>query len=310
MKEFYLVPVQVYENLIIKQNTPSETTKHNIIQGGKEINDYGKSIIENNQVETMANDKVANMQLVTTIPPPSKVPLKIMNNQKKRKEMHVTKKKKISPKIIPLRTLNPLTKNKFKKLPNLREMLKIVIPNTFYDAAEGVLTWFENTNVLKWNKNGDLIYPAIHLNIVNIIGYIVDSKKKITNITKLDYIVNLLQYISFPPELVANKKIRDLLPTNSGEMINNRLVEFKPHTGSSTSTSSLTYAPSLPSVPITRQRQRANTALSNFSYTPPHSPTVKLQSRRVPYLNRQSPTHNLISDPHSDSEVNWQSTFL
>ena len=103
-------------------------------------------------------------------------------------------------------------------------------------------------------------------------------------------------------------------------MINNRLVEFKPQTGSSTSTSPLTYAPSSPSVPFTRQRQRANTALSNFSYTPPHSPIVNLQSRRVPYLNRQSPrvtsqiysspSHNLVSDSHSDSEVNWQSSFL
>ena len=165
--------------------------------------------------------------------------------------------------------------------------------------------------MLKWNKNGDLIYPAIHLNIVNIIGYIVNSKKKITNITKLDYIVNLLQYISFPPELVANIKIRDLY---SGEMINNRLVEFKPRIGSSTSTPHPAYAPSAPSVPFTRQR--ANTTASNFSYTPPHSPNVNLQSRVVPKSPRvaaqiyPTPSHNLFPDSHSDSEVNWQSTFL
>ena len=129
MKEFYLVPVQVYENLIIKQSGSTETTKQNIIQGGKDINDHGKSIFENNQVEAMTNNnnnnKIANMQLVTTVPPPSKIPLKIINNQKKGKETHITKKRKISPKIFPLRTLNPVVKNKSKKLPNLREMLNI-----------------------------------------------------------------------------------------------------------------------------------------------------------------------------------------
>ena len=148
-------------------------------------------------------------------------------------------------------------------------MLKIVIPNTYYDAAEGVLTWFENSNMVKWNKNGDIIYPSLHLNIVNVIGYIVNSRKKITNMSKLDYIHSLLHFISFPPELVANKKIRELLSSNNGEQNNSRLVEFKPQN----------FIPSTPpqgigSVPPAPSVTRQSRNLFPVFGTPPSSPRI------------------------------------
>ena len=104
MKEFYLVPVQVYENLIIKQNASTESAKQNIIRGGNEKKDHSKAINENK--ETIANNKVANMQIVTAIPPPAKIPLKSINNQKKRKETPRIKKKKIMSKTLTLKTVN------------------------------------------------------------------------------------------------------------------------------------------------------------------------------------------------------------
>ena len=155
-------------------------------------------------------------------------------------------------------------------------MLKIVIPNTYYDAAEGVLTWFENSNMVKWNKNGDIIYPSLHLNIVNVIGYIVNSRKKITNMSKLDYIHSLLHFISFPPELVANKKIRDLLSSNNGDVNNSRLVEYKPR-------------PIIPNPVIPRTPPQA---------TPPIQPSPSLGTPKLP-KPQNNPYLNLGTPPSS-----------
>ena len=96
-------------------------------------------------------------------------------------------------------------------------------------------------------------------------------------------------------------------------MVNNRLVEFRPHTVSSRSNTPPAYASSLPTIPVTRQR--ASTFATNFSFqTPPHSPSLNSQSQRAPSLNTQSqrvaaqiyPSPN----PDPDSEYNWQSELL
>ena len=121
--------------------------------------------------------------------------------------------------------------------------------------------------------------------------------------TKLNYIIDLLQFVSFPPELVANKKIRDLLPTKSGEMVNNRLVEFKPQTVSSGSCTPPP-PPSASSIPVPLPpftRQRA----TNFA-TPPNSPIVNSPSQRVAAHIYQTP-----SNPFSNTSLhNWRSDLL
>ena len=84
-------------------------------------------------------------------------------------------------------------------------------------------------------------------------------------------------------------------------MVNNRLVEFKPHTvrsGSSTPPPSASSIP-IPLPPLTRQRA------TNFA-TPPNSPIANSPSQRVAAHIYQTPTN-----PFSNIALhNWRSDLL
>lgn len=201
MKELYLIPKLVYERVMKshKDVTDSEISSSNI--GG-----YNKMV----ELKTILTNK----------PPPAIVP-QFNNNESLKKKNTVT-----------LKTLKKVGEKKNNKNPPLSNLINIIFPNTTRTYALSLLKYFEKSDNMKWDNNGDLFHPLNKYNILEFITNLAQKNKKI-DAQYIDDYKYLISDINLPYWLIRNVALKkQLLATydnkiRKGGMTVYRMKKFK-----------------------------------------------------------------------------------
>ena len=189
MKEFYLIPKNVYERMNSKQNQ--------YLGGNKDDPPVMKST-KNKKVKTKKEIQIPLTSFVTTIQPPIK-PIMKMNGINGKEDS------------VALKTLSrPIVYNDNK--PSLSNLINLSFPVNSRNNALALLKVFEGIPTMEWNENGDLIYPLNKYNIIDIIGSMVNTTKKV-NASYLDDYRYLVSTSNIPIGLIKNNSLRHYIST-------------------------------------------------------------------------------------------------
>ena len=190
MREFYLIPKTVYDRY---NNNNSKS-----IGGGDEKHSLSK-IVNNSQ-----NHRGMQVRVPISCSDSPQRPLKKIKNMRK-----INKPKD----HIVLKTMNQAT-SYIDTNPSLTNLIDVKFPLSTRYNAQAFLKVIENIPWVKWNEQGDLLYPLNKYNILDVIEHIISPNMRIDSAFLDDY-KYLISTMNIPTYLVRNMILKGYISTGS-----------------------------------------------------------------------------------------------